>query len=850
MVVSPNIAGNFESGSPDAGNSVSGNSDSESVDFGPLNIIPRITDDMGPKGVTRAFNVKSANLGSDLSSDLNAARSKGFEETRTRSWVQSPRHSGLGPIKSNSEFLRSAFFTLFFVIVLVLLGLGTFFSFSRQDGQLQTAYDLLRVNAALILLLAVYLAYRIRITLFANNARPSAPFLHRRFVLIFSLAALIPALVIGAFSTSLIRQNISNIFGSDVRENMAEASIVLNDYVEQAFSKLTGDMNTLKVALETNYDDLQARISYSAELGRFARIRDLDAVYVMRSDGVVLSRAESANAPRLLIPRPDVFVGLKDGNIALQKHESRNFLIAMTQLEQYDNAYLYIGQRLRSDSQILSSISGIETATQKITKFNKNQNLRKNLFLLTFFETAMLILMISIGVGMLVANRIINPLSGLINAAERVRGGDMSARVNVSQNWGEISDLGSAFNRMTQQLNAQREALIREHDLSEQSRQFSEAVLSAVRAGVIGLGQTGKIALLNESAKQLLGRRADAIIGQPLDRVLPEFMPAFTKAREALDSSAEDQITIPIESMDRNFDLHVSAYNGVDLDAGWVMTFDDMTRLVSAQRHSAWREVARRIAHEIKNPLTPIQLSAERLQRKYGGKIFNDDTVFHNCTQTILRQVNSLEQMVNEFSAFARMPAPELAQVNIHQLMHNMLFEEGVSFPDITFTRKGVIPEDLCMRGDERLLMQALTNIYKNAGEAVMRYVDEDGDQIRRGMIITQVQQDQDWLEISIIDNGPGWPLLNKHKLLEPYVTTRESGTGLGLTIVNRIIEDHGGTLILSDRNDGKNGAIVTLKLPILPQSVLTQPVLTQPVSKQQGDSAFTGISALKADFP
>jgi len=318
------------------------------------------------------------------------------------------------------------------------------------------------------------------------------------------------------------------------------------------------------------------------------------------------------------------------------------------------------------------------------------------------------------------ANRIIDPLSGLINAAERVRAGDMRARVSVTGQWGEISDLGSAFNRMTTQLESQRDELVREHDLSEQRRQFSEAVLSGVRAGVIGLTQQGKITLYNDAAKKLLEDRGDDIVGQPLSSVLEEFAPTFAKARESVMSNAEDQVTVEMAGGSRIFDLHVSAYKGARNDTGWVLTFDDMTRLVSAQRHSAWREVARRIAHEIKNPLTPIQLSAERLARKYTNEIISDRQTFENCTQTIIRQVGSLEQMVDEFSAFARMPSPELIVVQ-------RKMENGVSS--------------------------------RFRGEVRIEFVDTGSD-----------------LSIQFTDNGPGWPFKDIDRLMEPYVTTGCAG--------------------------------------------------------------------------
>jgi two-component system nitrogen regulation sensor histidine kinase NtrY len=434
-------------------------------------------------------------------------------------------------------------------------------------------------------------------------------------------------------------------------------------------------------------------------------------------------------------------------------------------------------------------------------------------FFLTFLEAAILILFTSIWLGLSLANRIINPLGTLIDASEKVRMGDMTARVDVDGNWGEISDLGSAFNKMTYQLSTQRDELVREHDLSEQRRQFSEAVLSGVRAGVIGLNQAGKITIMNQSAKRLLSSKDMEMAGYPISQVLPEFLPAFNKAKDSIGGHIEDQINFETKFGTRNFDLSVSAYSGSRKDTGWVMTFDDMTRLVAAQRHSAWREVARRIAHEIKNPLTPIQLSAERLLKKYSNEIVSDPDVFRNCTQTIIRQVSSLEKMVDEFSAFARMPAPNFSSIDFKVLISNIMFSQRVSFPEIKFDvliDKEKSSKIIC---DERLITQALTNIYKNGGESITRRFDETGDDNSKGKISTFVKYSEEHITISIFDNGTGWPVQDKDRLLEPYVTTRENGTGLGLAIVMRIAEDHGGKLKLNYRTDNKPGAVVEISI-------------------------------------
>lgn len=709
---------------------------------------------------------------------------------------------------------QSALFGILFVAAIVLLVLGTLFALSRNPEQTTQAYPILLFNLGLIITLGIYLGFRVWTGLFAKRRRQSAPLLHRRFVTIFSLAALTPAIVVGAFSTSLISQNINDLFGENVRSNMESAREILDGYVKQELTELATDARAVENELNRRPQNITSRISYTADLQIIARVRDLDAVYIMQKDGYLFTRVESAIAPIFEIPLQGVFEGMKPNEIAFIQRDDIDYLIAVTQLDAYEDVYLYVGRVLRSNNRVLSSLSGIANASDAIDTFNTDQNLMSKIFFLTFIETALLILFAAVWLGLSLANRIIDPLGRLITASERVRSGDMTARVDVQGDWGEMSDLGSAFNRMTRQLNSQRDELIREHDISEQRRQFSEAVLSGVRAGVIGLTQSGRITLMNQSAGRLLGSRDAAMLGYPIEDVLPEFKEAFSKARESIQGTAEDQVNFETEDGVRNFDLRVSAYQGARKDTGWVMTFDDMTRLVTAQRHSAWREVARRIAHEIKNPLTPIQLSAERLLKKYSREIKTDPEVFQNCAQTIIRQVGSLEQMVNEFSAFARMPAPNFEQTDLRKLIEDVLFAQGVAFPEIEFVIEDKTVGKLLAMCDERLITQALTNVYKNAGESVIRRLDMTGSADLKGNISTLVTETDEHIKLRISDNGMGWPFPDKERLLEPYVTTRESGTGLGLAIVMRIADDHGGSLTLHDRDDNITGAVIVIKLP------------------------------------
>lgn len=722
-----------------------------------------------------------------------------------------------GRLSRAPRIVQSAFFGVIFSTSIFLVVLGTLYALSGNPETVGQAYPILFFNMILILFLGVYLGFRIWNIFYTKKLRRSAPLLHRRFVMFFSFGALIPAILVGAFSTSFISKNINDVFGDDVGSILDVSYDFLNRYVAEELIDLRTEVVEAQRFLEANQSGFNDRISFTYYLQRFSQNLDVDAIYLLNREGLIYSRVVSAQSPEFRIPMPLIFDTLEQtGATGVQTLDDIDYLVGLTKLQGYDDVYLMVGQYLKSNVGVLSSLTGIQESKDSLVRQQTEQSYMRRIFLLTLLETALLILIAAVWLGVLLANTIIEPLGRIIFAAERVRGGDLSARVSVKRDWGEMSDLGSAFNRMTRQLSTQREDLIREHDISEQQRQFSEAVLSGVTAGVIGLTQDGRLTLMNASAERLTGYDARHVLGHPVDTVFPEFTAAFNMARENIGGRADHQVTLETPEGVRNFDLRISAYESSRSDSGWVLTFDDMTRLVTAQRHSAWREVARRIAHEIKNPLTPIQLSAERLKRKYHGKITSEPDVFDNCTDTILRQVGSLEQMVNEFSSFARMPAPEFAPVNIEGLLTTTLFEQGVAFPEIVFDFDAENVESVVVSCDERLMQQALTNLYKNAAESIATRIEKAGLNEPDGQIVTRLALEGDEAVISISDNGVGWPFPDIDRVMEPYVTTRNEGTGLGLAIVRRIIEDHSGSLTLTAQPKGQTGAIVELVFPII----------------------------------
>ncbi|HHL43408.1 MAG TPA: HAMP domain-containing protein, partial [Hellea balneolensis] len=665
----------------------------------------------------------------------------------------------------------------------------------------------------LVLAIGVYLAVRLKETLFGKQVRQSAPHLHRRFVLIFSLAAIIPAILVGMFFSTLMSQNVNTIFGSNVQKTM-ETSLKISDaYLRSERQTLGQSVLDIANDLNRNESHLKDRITYTAFLINQAVFREVPVIYVINSEGRILAQAEGPAAPPYVLPPKEAFDGALNGSIAFTTRAKLDYLVALYKLENYDDAYLYTGRYLRTG--LLENMEGINNIQNSFATYTLTNNALKRVFLLVYIQMALLIAFAAIWLALLLANRIVAPLGEMVSAAEKVRSGDLSTRVETSGVWDEIHDLANAFNRMTSQLNAQRKELTLEHDISEQRREFSEAVLSGVSAGVIGLSPEGKISVINKSAEDLLGVTESEVIGKPLSSVFFAFQRVYQRAIEDISGSAEDQVNIETTSGTKNLDIRISPYHGEIENTGWVITFDDMTRLVAAQRHSAWREVARRIAHEIKNPLTPIQLSAERLERKYLNEIKSDPDSFKNCTGTIIRQVSNMGRMVDEFSAFARMPAPILQIVDIKRIVEETIFAQHVAFPDVEFSVNAPSDGSFNVLCDERLIGQALTNIYKNAGEAILRRTDQTGNSDFKGMIQTSLSVSNNNLEIEIADNGIGWPETDRDRLLEPYMTTRKSGSGLGLAIVNRIVADHGGELELRNPTDYKTGAIVLIILPV-----------------------------------
>ena len=401
-----------------------------------------------------------------------------------------------------------------------------------------------------------------------------------------------------------------------------------------------------------------------------------------------------------------------------------------------------------------------------------------------------------------------------MSAANLVSTGDLHVQVPVNKSEGDLASLGETFNKMTQELRTQRDDLVNASGLIDSRRRFIEAVLSSASAGIIGVDGEGKIAVLNRSAEKLIGHSESEVLSKPLSEIVPELNELMATARSSAQRLLQGQIEISRDSIERQLSVRVSSEQTGQSNESYIITLDDITELVTAQRTSAWADVARRIAHEIKNPLTPIQLSAERIRRKFGKVITDDRPIFDQCTDTIIRQVDDIRRMVDEFSKFARMPKPVIEGEDVADTVRQTVFLMRVGYPDIDIN-VDIKQEPMHAKFDRRLISQGLTNIIKNATEAISAVPPGE---IERGHIDVIAARENDDILIDIVDNGIGLPKESRARLLEPYVTTREKGTGLGLAIVGRVLEDHGGRIELNDASalrPGARGAWVRMRFSV-----------------------------------
>jgi two-component system, NtrC family, nitrogen regulation sensor histidine kinase NtrY len=667
----------------------------------------------------------------------------------------------------------------------------------------RTMLWLLCTSLALAALLTGVLGLRIVRLARSREAPETGARLHLRFATLFSLAAVAPAVIVAVFLGAAFSQGVEQWFSSRIKSVVESGADVGSAYLGQAYENVRGEV----LAMSSDLDNARTGLTsdapgYQRYLSRQASARSFVAAYVLGAQGAALASSAGAPAYRQLATAD--LLAADNGDIKIFIRDPPDQIRAVYRLKAYEHAYLYVIRQL--DPQIVSTLLQFDKSVRDYRETEAGRGRLQTLFALSYLSTAWLVLLAAVWLGLSNATRIAEPIGALANAAERVASGDRGVRVRAGEQRDEVDALGRAFNRMSEQIGAQREALERAREDAERRSGFTQAVLSGVSAGVIGLDRDGRVTAANVSAEILLGVDHGALAGRRLTDAAPEFDELITLNPLARDEPR--RVDLSREGRTLHLSVRASAAPGGE---GLVLTFDDMTKLISAQRQEAWRDVARRIAHEIKNPLTPIQLSAERLKRKYGGQITTDVETFNRCTDTILRQVADIGRMVDEFSTFARMPTPRLAQEDLGELVRSTAFAQRLVFADTRFDVEA--PEmAILLWCDGRLIAQALTNLMKNAAESIQTRRLADGEP-KEGRVLVRLSETAEDARIEIIDNGAGFPATERERLFEPYVTRRAKGTGLGLAIVRRVVEDHGGRLELNDAPGPGPGAQVTVLL-------------------------------------
>ena len=695
----------------------------------------------------------------------------------------------------------------------LLSGVATYLAMTGAFGitpKPDTILLLLLLNLIVLLLLGTVVARRLVLLWMELRRGLAGAKLHARLVLLFSLVAVTPTIIVATFSALFLNLGMDAWFSERVRTAVKGSLIVAQAYLEEHQQRvgaealaMAGDLRREGPILVSNRQRIEQVMRLQSTL------RSLDEAVIINGDGDILARAGYSlmlefdpDLPSWAIDRA------RRDEVVVLSSDTDDRVRALVQIDKSADTFLYVGRVV--DGRVLSHLDKTEGAARLYERLEGQRSGLQITFALIFVVLALLLLFAAIWVALIVATQMVRPISSLVAAAEQVSTGDLSVRVQEgSTKADEIGTLSRAFNRMAEQLESQRGELIDANRQLEERSRFTRLVLSGVSAGVIGLDVHGRINLPNRSAAELLGTDLEGRIGQDLAAVVPEMAELVDAARRRPNRMAERQIQLMRAGQARTLLVRVVAEVGEVGLQGFVVTFDDVTELLSAQRKAAWADVARRIAHEIKNPLTPIQLSAERLKRKYLKEIKSDPDTFTVCTDTIVRQVGDIGRMVDEFSSFARMPAPVIRPEDVVQLCEQAVFLQKNAHPAIAY--KVDFPgKAVTVPCDARQIGQALTNLLQNAADSIAARGEAEGPAKRpKGEILVRVVQGVGEVVIAVEDNGRGLPTHDRERLTEPYVTTRAKGTGLGLAIVKKIMEDHGGNLILDDREGG--GASVRL---------------------------------------
>ncbi len=711
------------------------------------------------------------------------------------------------------DILLGKVVTLVLAAVALVLAIATFVLLSGGAPitlRPNAVFVSILASAAVLLLLGAVVAGRVTRVWVERRRGSAGSRLHVRLVLMFGVVAVTPSIVVAVFAAAFFNLGIQSWFDDRIRAALDASLTSARSSLEEHRNNIKAD--ALGVAITLN----RAGAFLANRPALFQQVLDQETTFhgliqaviydPYTHEIIVSSGVLSGNFVEL--PTDEEIDPARHGEVAVIGGGTDNHVRAVVKLDSTPELMLMVDRPV--DTQIIAAAQRTEQLVGEYRRLDQNRTKLQVTFAVIFALVALLVLFAAVLTGLVLANQIARPVGRLIHAAERVRAGDLSVRVPEVQSEDEVAGLSRAFNRMTGQLGAQRTELMDAYAQIDERRRFTETVLAGVSAGVIGLDREGRVDLPNRAASDLMGSDLMASTGLPLAQVVPEFAVLLQDVQAAPDRARTAEVQVGPPGNRRTLLVRIGTEMKGDGIDGFVVTFDDVTELLSAQRKAAWSDVARRIAHEIKNPLTPIQLAAERLKRRFTKEIQSDPVTFAQCADTIVRHVGDIGRMVDEFSAFARMPQPVIKPEDIGRIARESLVLQRQAHPEIAWT------VDLPDRGpmapcDRRLVSQALTNLLMNAADATGMRARQAGE--GAGAITVSVATDSESVTLCVADDGVGLPAEGRDRLTEPYVTHKAKGTGLGLAIVKKIMEDHGGRLVLGDRPGGP-GAVAGLVLP------------------------------------
>jgi len=718
----------------------------------------------------------------------------------------------ISPLKS---FLVRRGEILFNFIILVTAVFLITFTWLTLTGQVfipsnTIIFLLFAVNTVFILMMVLLIISRFSQILLARKKNVAGSSLQIKLITLFGFVSALPALVVAVLATVTLDRGLDKWFSDRTKSMLEKSNIVANSYLREHSNNLRAEIDAMKSDLgraATIYED---NISNFADFFlKQVKLRKLSGAYIINSDGDILINTSTPDFELgYAVPSTLSYNRAVDGDIIIFKPNDYNMVSAFALLEEFNNAYLLIYKRV--DPIVINHLKQLELTTSDYKNLENRRFNTQVTFALQYVGFSLIFLTVAIWFSIFFANRLSAPIAKLIYASKKISDGNLDINIdNQSKIDNDMYNLVDTFNNMTSDLKSQRENLISNNLLLDERNKFTEAVLSGITSCVISIDSNGNIQIANSSACNFFKKELNQILGVNIIDIMPQFSDILIKAYKSKDN-IDEYITVNIKDQNRSLYIKITKEEE-SRKSSMVIAFDDVTELVDAQRTSVWADVARRIAHEIKNPLTPIQLSAERLKRKYMSQIKDDVDIFEDCTDTIIRQVGDLGKIVDEFSAFAKMPTATMSNFDICDTIRQAVLLQRITFESIDI-KLNIPDNEIYLNFDRRLVSQAIINLIKNSSESIF----DNHKNNNLGQITINLIDKKDMVTIQIIDNGSGFLTDEKEKLLEPYYTTREMGTGIGLSMVKNIMEAHEGMINLDNKisEDGSlDGAIVEISI-------------------------------------